>query len=69
MPPKAMTHEQRVARFWSRVIKDPGDGCWEWTGAVTGFGYGKLWDGERLEMAYRFAYKEEIGPIPQGMYL
>jgi len=30
-------------RFWSKVVK--GDGCWIWTGATSGHGYGILWRG------------------------
>lgn len=26
-------------RFWAKVRKAPGDGCWEWTGAVNHRGY------------------------------
>ncbi|MDN5723674.1 MAG: hypothetical protein L0H20_11870 [Corynebacterium sp.] len=31
-----------VERFWSRVVRSPGDGCWIFTGAISGGdGYGR----------------------------
>lgn len=34
--------ESSIQRFWSRVVKAPGDGCWIWTGAISGGdGYGR----------------------------
>lgn len=31
-----------VAHFWTRVVKDPGDGCWVWQASKTTNGYGSL---------------------------
>jgi|ERR1700675_205148 len=31
---------KRLQRFWAKVDKT--DGCWLWTGAITGVGYGAL---------------------------
>lgn len=67
MPPKPMSDEQRTAKFWSRVKKTDGDGCWAWTGATNGPGYGKIWDGKRVEMAHRFSHRVAVGPIPPGI--
>jgi hypothetical protein len=50
----------------SRVVKTA-NGCWEYDGAQTGFGYGSItWDGKKL-MAHRAAYEFYCGPIPEGM--
>lgn len=52
-------------RFWARVNMT-GDGCWDWTGAVSSAGYGRWNRGP----AYRFAYVSSgRGPIPDGMHL
>ena len=51
-----------------RVAK--GDGCWLWTGTVTGAGYGHVYvGGHRYEYVHRLAYQEAVGPIPEGLEL
>jgi hypothetical protein len=40
-------------------------GCWEWTAGKTKAGYGRL----RKDYAHRIAYREMVGPIPEGMEL
>jgi hypothetical protein len=42
-------------------------GCWEWTKARSGAGYGQLWDGERVVYVHRLVYEQACGPIPEGM--
>lgn len=60
MPPKAKPIEET---FWPRVNQS-GE-CWLWTAYVDrGTGYGKVWDGRRVEWAHRVAYRLKIGPIP-----
>lgn len=49
--------------FWSRV--DRGSECWLWTGAPNGSGYGTF----RQEPVHRWAYKEFVGPIPEGFVI
>ena len=34
--------ERSFFRFFDKVLI--GDGCWEWTGALDGHGYGHFWD-------------------------
>lgn len=61
-------------RFWAKVNKDglvpahrPELGpCWEWTGALNE-GYGRFRVGERNEKAYRWAFEDAHGPIPDGL--
>lgn len=43
------------ARFWGKVQKS--DGCWEWQGPRSRYGYGKFKCGYRTHIASRFAYK------------
>lgn len=57
-----------VARFWSKVDKRPAGGCWLWTGAVSGDGYGALWDGVRQVGAHRYSYELHNGPLPDGLW-
>ena len=51
---------------WTRVQKT--SGCWLWTGAKTGSGYGQIsrqgpgW--RKTHLAHRLAYEELVGPIP-----
>jgi hypothetical protein len=60
--------QRAIARFWERVRK--GDGCWEWSGAVSDTGYGKACIGHQKTMnAHRLAYVLTHGPVPDGMYV
>src|SRR5258708_373669 len=58
----------KVERFWEKVEFMEG-GCWYWTGAVAGHGYGQLRDtgGRKGIYAHRFSYELHRGPIPTGM--
>ena len=53
-------------RFWARVLRLPGDGCWEWQGARVHNTYGRAWDGEQVEYAHRLSWRLSHGPIPPG---
>lgn len=45
------------------------DGCWTWTAALSGRGYGVIrWAG-RNHLAHRMVYIVLVGPIPAGMDL
>lgn len=58
------------AKFWSKVDKSAGNGCWQWTGASNGHGYGRLFTARRISMmAHRFAYQLVKGEIPSGAVL
>lgn len=53
-------------RFWEKVDQSGGaSACWLWTGAKTAGGYGRFDDG----VAHRFAYRDAVGPIPNGLDL
>lgn len=60
---------EHVARFWRRVVRNPEDGCWDWTGAGRADGYGRLMVGWKYIRAHRFAYRMLVGPIPNGLDL
>jgi len=49
------------------VVND--DGCWVWTGATNGIGYGKLRVDGRIIYAHRAMYEREVGAIPEGLEL
>jgi hypothetical protein len=60
-------------RFWSKVRI--GDGCWEWTGAKAGRGYGVIGvggsrrSGGRQDYAHRLSWEMANGPIPHGIFV
>lgn len=61
------------AHFWSKVNKT--EGCWNWTGS-RGDGYGRFGDnaakvrnGYSSVLAYRIAWEDENGPVPDGLEL
>lgn len=56
-------------RFWAKVDKGDGTGCWLWTGARNDVGYGQIWVGDRIVYAHRAAYEMLVGPIPEGMQI
>lgn len=56
-------------RFWSCVDKDGPGGCWIWTGALTGAGYGQFGGGGKKSYTHRWAYQAHVGPIPDGLEL
>lgn len=56
-----------VERFWARVDLDGLGGCWLWTGAKNGMGYGCLDVDGRTVRAHRFSYEMEHGPVPSDM--
>jgi hypothetical protein len=61
-------------RFWSKVDRSAGDGCWTWLGQTNQWGYGHfrrtLAPGlYRTVKAHRFAYELVVGPIPAGLTL
>lgn len=59
-----------TSRFWAKVDKNTGSGCWEWTGA-TSVGYGQFRPRPRGKTvgAHRFSYMLHGGVIPPGMFV
>lgn len=53
-------------RLMKRVVQQP-NGCWEWTGAICGNGYGRAWDGARSEWVHRIFARLAFGGIEPGM--
>jgi hypothetical protein len=75
VPRKPTKRRDPVERFWEKVDKSAGpNGCWLWTAADKGDGYGYFYVGKVngrvvLAEAHRFAYQLQHGPIPEGMPL
>ena len=71
MTPRAMsTRSSLEERFFAKVT--PGaNGCWIWTGACVGNGYGhfRVPPHGRREYVHRIAYEMLIGDIPDGLEL
>lgn len=57
-----------VPRLWAKVQRADGDGCWLWTGYVSGNGYGRFRKNhaDPSQAAHRLTYELEVGPIPEG---
>ena len=57
-------------RFAAMVQKT--EGCWLWTGSVSGGWYGQIQSGPRGGrplLAHRLSYELHVGPIPDGLYV
>ncbi|TXH49109.1 MAG: hypothetical protein E6Q97_23300 [Desulfurellales bacterium] len=52
-------------RFDLQVEKT--DGCWHWKGSRNDAGYGLIGIDGRTEYAHRYAYREFVGPIADGL--
>ena len=54
-------------RFESKCEPEPTSGCWLWTGAVDGDGYGVLYNSGDDRKTHRISWMIRFGPIPKGM--
>jgi hypothetical protein len=59
-------------RFWEKIVKADGDGCWDWNGNKDGRGYGRIMSARengkhRSLLASRVSWEIHNGPIPEGM--
>lgn len=53
-------------RFWEKVDKSADTGCWIWTGAGNGHGYGVFHIGQRKHLyAHRYSYQLATGVLPE----
>lgn len=60
------------ARFWSKVNRQSGDECWEWTGAgaKTKHGYGRINVGGKMRQVTHVAWELIHGePVPVGQVI
>jgi hypothetical protein len=56
-----------VARFWKKVDKSDGEGCWLWTGGKSTLGSGRIWMNGQMHVASRIVWELTHGPIPKGL--
>lgn len=56
-----------LERFWAKVDKNGAGGCWLWTGAMEGKGYGHFRDGRKDYRAHHLSWEQVNGPRPKGM--
>lgn len=57
-----------MARFLAKARPDP-DGCWEWSGSMSGTGYGLFSFSGRYHLAHRWIVETMRGPIPAGLVI
>lgn len=60
-----MDIENLPERFWEKVVVNE-DGCWIWTAAKNGKGYGQFWFNGKTVKAHRYSYEHLAGSIPEG---
>jgi len=53
--------------FWTNF--DKSEGCWEWTGRITAYGYGRICAHGESRQAHRVSYELANGPIPEGLVI
>lgn len=54
-------------RFAAKLSISPTSGCWEWTGQVNAFGYGRFVVDRAMTYTHRFAYVMAKGAVPDGL--
>lgn len=64
----ALDTKRAERRFWKWVRKQD-DGCWIWTGGVTGSGYGAYHVSGRQVGAHRFSYQVRYGEIGDNSHI
>lgn len=52
-----------------KIISEPMSGCWLWTGALNGDGYGNAWMNKKPILAHKATYQICVGEVPKGMEL
>lgn len=58
-----------ISRFWSKVDRQSGDGCWNWLIGRFPNGYGMFSVKPKTLYAHRIAWVLTFGEIPEGMYV
>jgi integrase len=62
----ASTDDTTAARFWAKVDRDSGAGCWAWPGGKHQKGHGLVRIDGKLHAAHRVAWQLEHGTPPTG---
>lgn len=56
-------------RIGAKLEYQSDTGCWVWTGATNGSGYGMIGVGQRKKYVHRATYEIARGPIPDGLMI
>ena len=56
-------------RIYPRLAEVGPDGCWQWTGALNGVGYGVIGMGPRLAYVHRWVFEDLVAAIPKGLVI
>ncbi len=59
--PSIILTEAIIQRFWSKVDKGDGTGCWNWIGTMGRKGYGKFAIRDKEPLAHRVSYWMHFG--------
>jgi len=60
--------EKYQERFWAKVEKRAGDGCWIWKACCGSNGYGQVRIGYAMVPAHRVSWEITNGPIPEELW-
>ncbi len=60
---------ERLAVFDASYEIDSKSGCWLWRGRMTPNGYGKFYANGRNQVAHRYSWQRQHGPIPDGVQM
>lgn len=61
--------QKYLARFTAKYEVCPDTGCWLWTAARAGAGYGVMNVDGKMRYAHRLSHEHFAGPIPEGMQI
>jgi len=64
-----MTDRTPAERFWVKVDRRGPNECWHWTGYVGTNGYATFFYRGQSRGAHRFAYEEQQGVVPDGLFI
>lgn len=68
--PAKYTEEQFIQKFWERVDKtSDASGCWLWTGAKEGVGYGAVWWAGKNRKTHVVSWLLTGHTTPEGLEL
>lgn len=61
-----LARKRTLAERLRAAVNIAPNGCWEWQGGKSGWGYGRLYVRGRMQVAHRASFEEFVGPIPVG---
>lgn len=62
----ALGSPEQICAFFQHVDRDPETLCWNWTGYIGSWGYGRVTIDNVLHKAHRAAFLMFCGEIPEG---